>query len=95
MKSKSIKLISNSEDQFNAMELLIEELERAEKKFPEYPTDIIHRAAIVQEESGELIQACLDLTYTKDTIQHVKEEAVQVGAMAIRFLISLDKMGNE
>jgi len=40
-----------------------EELEAAERKFPKFPRDAIHAAAIVAEESGELVQAALQYTY--------------------------------
>lgn len=72
--------------------LLLEELKRAETKHPRWPKDIVHQSAIVAEESGELTQACLDLYYKKvsqKNIKHVIEEAVQVGAMAIRLLKNL------
>ena len=45
--------------------------------------------ATLGEESGELTQAALDFVYNNGTIEHMKEEAVQCGAMAIRFLENL------
>lgn len=77
----------------NIPEAIVEELVRATDKFPVWPTDPLHAFAILQEEVGELCQAILDVTYepTKSGADDVRREAVQVAAMAHRFLLSLDK----
>ena len=68
------------------------EVDRAKGKYPKWPTDPVHAAAIVAEEAGELVKACLELSYNekKTNIIDVRDEAVQTAAMAIRFLQSLD-----
>jgi len=68
---------------------ILEELARAEEKHPTWPTDLIHAGAIVAEESGELTRATLNHVYENDSGQNMLDEAVQVGAMAIRFLKNL------
>lgn len=68
---------------------IIAEVARAQAKFPDWPTDIIHAAAIVGEESGELTQAALQWTYESGKLSEAKKEAVQVACTAIRFLIGL------
>lgn len=70
-----------------------EELKRAQTKFPTWPTDPLHAMAILQEEAGELQQSVLQRVYEpeKTTVFFVRSEAVQVAAMAVRFLLSLDK----
>ncbi len=65
------------------------ELERAESKHPDWPTDIIHAAAIVGEESGELTRAALQWTYEDGHIDETQKEAIQVAVTAIRFLSGL------
>ena len=67
---------------------ILAELERAEAKFPKWPTDWIHAAAIVAEEAGELTRASLKLTYEDRTLSFhdLETEAIQTAAMAIRFL---------
>lgn len=72
-----------------AVELILAELERAEKLHPHWPVDIIHDAAIVAEESGELIQATLQYKYENGSHYKIEQEAIHTGAMAIRFLINL------
>jgi len=66
------------------------ELLRAENKFPFWPKDHIHAAAIVNEESGELIRASLQLKYENGNIEDLKTEAIQCAAMCIRFLKNID-----
>lgn len=66
------------------------ELQRAGNKFPYWPDDIIHAAAIVNEESGELIRAAIQFTYEDGEIEEVKKEAIQTAAMCIRFLNNLN-----
>ncbi|MGW8257953.1 MAG: hypothetical protein ACWGMZ_10745, partial [Thermoguttaceae bacterium] len=66
--------------------LISDELKRAKAKWPGWPTDPVHAAAIVAEEAGELVQAALQCTYEGSHSQKMVDEAIQVAAMAIRFL---------
>ena len=68
------------------------ELEAAERKFKTFPIDPLHASAILAEEAGELQQAALKLTYEQGTWHHMREEAIQVGAMALRFLLNIEHM---
>lgn len=69
----------------------IAELNRAVQKFPTWPTDPLHAVAVLGEEFGELTKAVLQSVYEphKVTPGDVQTEAVQVAAMALRFLRSL------
>jgi NTP pyrophosphatase (non-canonical NTP hydrolase) len=68
-----------------------DELRRAVAKFPTWPTDPLHALAVLGEEFGELTKAVLQLTYEpqKSSAEHVREEAIQTAAMALRFARSL------
>lgn len=66
-----------------------EELKKAEKKHPAWPSDAVHAAAILGEEAGELIKAAIDYHYHGGSLENVRIEAAQVGAMAIRVLSAL------
>lgn len=70
-----------------------QEVDRAMRKFPTWPTDPIHALAVLQEEVGELAKEVLQRVYepTKTTPEIIREEAIQTAAMALRFVISLDQ----
>lgn len=69
------------------VDLVLEELVRSEKIYPNWPDDKIHQASIVAKEAGELIKAANDFqNQTHTSKDRMIEEAKQVGAMAIRFL---------
>ena len=72
--------------------MVFDELRRAEQKFPGFPTDPVHAAAVVAEEVGELQQACLQFTYEGGSLEHVTKEAVQSAAMALRFLFNMESL---
>lgn len=73
------------------LESFLQELERAEAKHPAYPPDPIHAAAILAEEAGEVVKAALQFTYEGGTLVDMEKEAIQTGAMAIRFLKNLHR----
>lgn len=66
--------------------LILNALAEAQEKFPSWPNDPFHAAAILNEEVGELNKALLDFTYKGATIDDAITEAAQTGAMAIRML---------
>jgi hypothetical protein len=68
---------------------ILTELDAAKKKHPDWPSDSIHGAAIVAEESGELVRASLNYRYEKGRFFDMHKEAIQTGATAIRFLQGL------
>lgn len=78
----------------DAIRIIEVELDLALEKWPDWPADPIHAAAVVAEEAGELVQAALDATYSADSdLENTKlqTEAAQVGAMAIRMLMGIDR----
>ena len=66
--------------------MVVDEINRAEEKWPGWPTDPVHGAAIVAEEAGELVQGALDYTYSGDTDIAMIREAIHTAATAIRFI---------
>jgi len=71
--------------------LIETELERAEKKFPTYPTDIIHQVSIMNEEAGETIRAALMYTYENGSLDDIRTEIIQTAAMCLRWLRNNDQ----
>lgn len=72
-----------------AINIILNELQSAENKWPGWPVDPIHAAGVLIEEAGETMQACLDYSYSEGDIQCIIDEAKQTGAMAIRLLINI------
>lgn len=68
---------------------ILDEVERAEKKHPHWPIGPIHQAAIVCEESGELIRSALQFEYEGGNKDEMKTEAIHTAATCIRFLKNL------
>ena len=70
-------------DRNMALESIAVELERAERQFPAFHSG--HEGyAVIREELDELWDAV-----KRDDIEHARLEAVQVAAMALRFLVDL------
>lgn len=74
-----------------AMNLIMNELRDAETDHPTWPEECIHAASIVVEEAGELLRDCATFEENGDMrlIENMQIEAVQTGAMAMRFLKNL------
>jgi NTP pyrophosphatase (non-canonical NTP hydrolase) len=76
--------------------LFCKELLNAEAKHGSFPSDPVHAVSIINEEIGELTKACLQFYYGDEkTKEKIKNEAIQVGAMALRFLLDLEKYKNK
>lgn len=75
------------------LDQVLAELHRATAKFPTWPTDPLHAIGVLGEEFGELTKAVMQATYEphKNGPGAVREEALQTAAMALRFLLSLDR----
>ncbi len=80
-------------NKIEAMKLIEHEVSRASSKFPQFPSDPLHAVAVLNEEVGELNKAVLQQVYEphKNSADDVIQEAIQAGAMAVRFLMSVDK----
>ena len=74
------------------LDLIAEELGRAETIFPGFPEDPVHAATVLGEEAGEVLKAALKWTYQSGSRYDMEKEAVQAGAMAVRFLLNIEKM---
>lgn len=68
------------------------ELQRAEAKHPNYPTDIFRQLAIMQEEAGEVTKAVLHLVYEKGSREDIRKELIQTAAMCMRMLKNMERL---
>ena len=76
-----------------AIEDIIAEFKAATRKFPTWPTDPLHALAVLGEEFGELTKEVVQMTYEphKSSKEALRKEAIQTAAMALRFVVSLEK----
>ena len=70
---------------------VLAEVARAESIHPEWPDDVIHAAAVVSEETGELVQAALQFVFEGGDVDAIRTEALHTAATAIRLLAALPK----
>ena len=71
------------------LDLIFFELKKAEQQHPGWPDDPVHGVAIMVEEAGEAMQAALNLFYRNGSVEKLRKELAQTGAMAIRALLHL------
>lgn len=65
---------------------VFEELKRAQRQHPQWPTDNVKRAAIVLEEAGEVIREANRIDEGKSSLAALKMELIQTAAMCYRML---------
>lgn len=72
---------------------ILQERERQRAKWgDEIPRDNFLWTTILTEEVGEVARAAHDITFADATIDNLREELIQVAAVAVRWLESLDKL---
>jgi len=85
------QLVIHSRSNDKVIHDVFEELRKAEDKFPGFPEDPVHAVAVLNEESGEAMQAALDFYYHREeNTDKLRKELCQTAAMAIRALLHLD-----
>jgi NTP pyrophosphatase (non-canonical NTP hydrolase) len=77
---------------------VLQELNRAEEKHPNWNYDYVYMTAILAEEVGEAIKEAVDIhiTFTgkrKNKIAKLRKELIQSAAMCFRSLISIEEKG--
>ena len=77
------------------IELIFDELRKAEEKHPSWPNDPVDGIAIIVEEVGEAMKEALELKFAKSTTikcgyrRRLVKETAQVAAVGIRMMIKL------
>ena len=65
------------------------ELESLEEEHPDWPDDPVQAAALVAKKAGKLLAASSDLDREDaDDRNRILKEAIQTGAMALRFMLT-------
>ena len=76
-------------DNNQAVMVIVEEVNQARELFPSFPECPYRGLAVIGEEFGELQQAALQHDYEGGDRKAIRKEAVQLGAVVIRFLTML------
>jgi hypothetical protein len=85
------RLVATASETELVLHKIVDELIRAEQKFPNWPDDLVHGVAIVAEESGEAVRGCLRLVYEGDTENAYRVELIRTAAVCVRALVDLDR----
>jgi hypothetical protein len=77
------------QNEVQALTEILDEYEIAKERHPVWPDDVIHQAAIVSEESGELVRAAnMCAMEGAPMYSDMLQEATQTAAMGFRFLVT-------
>lgn len=71
---------------------ICKEVAEATIKHPVWPREPIHAAAVVAEESGELVRASLQYVYEGGDVEAIRTEALHTAATCVRLLAWLPTM---
>ena len=70
------------------------ECQMAESKYPDWPEDVVHASAILNEEAGKLTRSAIDHAYefrpNHETLDDMRRYAHRVAAMAFRLASNLN-----
>ena len=69
----------------NIKRAIRKEMKRA-KSLNDWPTDIIHQAAVIAEEAGEVVQSANNFVYGAASKEKIKEEVIQTIVTCLRYL---------
>ena len=73
----------------------VSEYHAAILQYPDWPTDPVHAASILAEEAGEALKEANNYRWQhkrspEESFERMRREAIQTGAMAIRFLLGFE-----
>lgn len=75
-------------------EKIVNSLDKAMAKHPKWPNNPNEATAVILEELGELVKEILQYTHEPEkgsSLESIEKEALQLSAMTLRFLISLNR----
>lgn len=75
------------------VDAILDELNKAINKHPNWPSDVVYADAVINEEKGELTRLCVQLGNAEYPYEYLEKdmynEAVQTAAMCIRFMMNM------
>lgn len=73
------------------------ELGKARTRYPWWPSDMVHAAAVANEENGEVVKAVNNYYWMHgdETLEDIRKEAIQAIAMWVRFLAETPDVDKE
>lgn len=77
--------VSDPDMQF-IFDLVVEEMNKAITKHPQWPSNVVEMAAIVTEEAGEVIREANHIREGIGSIEDVRKELIHTAGTAIRML---------
>ena len=86
-------ILNDNPELSQATAVILQEYLRARKLHPCWPTDAVHAVNVITEEVGELAKDANDFHWRGGSSADragMRDEAIQVGAMAVRFLANLN-----
>ncbi len=80
---------SGSAMEFQIISEAIAELNRARKRYPEWPTDLVHATVVMVEESTEALKSANEIRWNhkQTTMADLRDEVIQTIAMCLRLIV--------
>jgi len=70
---------------------IMEEVQRASAKFPDWPVHVSDGVMIVLEEAGEAAKAAVDVRWGRASLIDLRAELIQTAAMCKRMILAIDR----
>lgn len=74
------------------VDAVVEELDRAEKKWPYFPVDPLHACAIIVEEVGEMVREANRMVYEADDEGTIDTRCADMKQEAIQSIVTLFRL---
>lgn len=75
--------------EFQIINEALNELQRARKRYPDWPIDVVHATVVMCEEAGECLKSANEVRWSHKsaTLADLREEVIQTIAMCLRLIV--------